>query len=177
MTDKKIVIFCSASFGIERKYDDAVRELTRSVCELGFTVVSGGTIKGTMGAVADEVAKCGGRQIGVIPRFIKDLVHPALDEVVWTDTMSERKEKMREGTCVSVALPGGIGTLDELIETLTLAKLGRYDGKIMALNIDGFYNPLISLLDHYVETGMLDLRSRNLIEFPDTVQDLVSHLD
>ena len=91
--------------------------------------------------------------------------------------MAERKERMREGTCAAIALPGGIGTLDEVIGTLTLAKLDKYDGKILALNLDGFYNPLKALLDHYVATGMLDQRSRNLIEFPDTVSELVGHLD
>ena len=86
--------------------------------------------------------------------------------------MAARKEKMREGTCAAVALPGGIGTLDELIETLTLAKLDIYKGQVIALNIDGFFNPLIALLDHYVETGMLDSRSRSLISFPQSVAEL-----
>ena len=75
-------------------------------------------------------------------------------------------------TCAAVALPGGIGTLDELIETLTLAKLDLYGGKIFALNLDGFYEPLKALLDHYVSTGMLDLRTRNMISFPETVHEL-----
>ena len=130
-----------------------------------------------MGAVADEVARCGGRHIGVLPRFMEQYKFPGLDLVIWTDTMAERKERMREGTCAAIALPGGIGTLDEVIGTLTLAKLDKYDGKIYALNLDGFYNPLKALLDHYVATGMLDQRSRNLIEFPDTVAELVGHLD
>ncbi len=91
--------------------------------------------------------------------------------------MAERKERMREGTCAAIALPGGIGTLDELIGTLTLAKLGKYGGKVFALNLYGFYNPLKDLLDHYVRTEMLDIRSRELIEFPDTVAELVGHLD
>ena len=86
--------------------------------------------------------------------------------------MSERKEKMREGTSVAVALPGGIGTLDELVETLTLAKLGKYSGRIYALNIGGFYDKLIELLDYYVSTGMLDSGSRELISFPSTVGEL-----
>ena len=78
---------------------------------------------------------------------------------------------MREGTCVDVALPGGLGTLDELIETLTLAKLDLYKGKIIALDFDGFYEPLKALLDHYVTTGMLDSRSRRLIAFPKTIEE------
>ena len=174
--ERKIVIYCSASYDIDQKYNQAAREVTRAACSLGYTIVSGGAIKGTMGAVADEVARCGGRHIGVLPRFMEQYKFPGLDLVIWTDTMAERKERMREGTA-AIALPGGIGTLDEVIGTLTLAKLDKYDGKIYALNLDGFYNPLKALLDHYVATGMLDQRSRNLIEFPDTVAELVGHLD
>lgn len=175
--ERKIVIYCSASYDIDQKYNQAAREVTRAACSLGYTIVSGGAVKGTMGAVGDEVARCGGRHIGVLPRFMEQFKFPGLTRVVWTDTMAERKEKMREGTCAAIALPGGIGTLDELIGTLTLAKLGKYEGKIYALNLGGFYNPLMALLDHYVETGMLDRRSRELIEFPDTVEELVGHLN
>lgn len=174
--ERKIVIYCSASFDIDRKFNQAAREITRAACSLGYTIVSGGTVKGTMGEVADEVVSCGGRHIGVLPRFMEDVKYPHLDGTVWTDTMADRKEKMREGTCAAVALPGGIGTLDELIETLTLAKIDRYDGKVLAFNLDGFFNPLISLLDHYVATGMLDRESRELIRFPETVEELVSLL-
>ena len=174
--ERKIVIYCSASFDIDRKYNQAAREITRAACHLGYTIVSGGTVKGTMGEVADEVVRCGGRHIGVLPHYMEDVRYPHLDETIWTDTMNARKEKMREGTCAALALPGGIGTLDELIETLTLAKINRYDGKVFALNLDGFYNPLIDLLDHYVETGMLDRKSRELIRFPETVEELAGLL-
>jgi uncharacterized protein (TIGR00730 family) len=98
-----------------------------------------------------------------------DYEYPDLDEVVWTGTMDERKEKMREGTSAAIALPGGIGTLDELIGSLTVAKLGRYSGKVIAFNYDGFYEPLKALLDHYVRTGMMDSASRDMISFPETV--------
>lgn len=173
---RKMLVFCSASNVIDPKYNQAARETIRAACSLGYSIVSGGTVKGTMGEIADEVVKCGGRHIGVLPRYMENVRYPLMDETVWTDTMSERKEKMREGTSVALALPGGIGTLDELIETLTLAKINRYDGKIFALNLDGFFNPLIALLDHYVATGMLDRASRQLIRFPETVEELVGLL-
>ncbi len=174
---RKIVIYCSASYDIDQKYNQAAREVVRAACTLGYTIVSGGAIKGTMGAVADEVVRCGGRHTGVLPRFMEQYKFPGLDKVVWTETMAERKEQMREGTCAAIALPGGIGTLDELIGTLTLAKLGKYSGKVYALNLDGFYEPLKALLDHYVATEMLAERDRNLIEFPDTVEELIGHLN
>ena len=170
--ERRIVFFCSASKEIDPIYNQAAREAIRAACSLGYTIVSGGTVKGTMGELADEVVRCGGRHVGVIPRFMAGFLYPDLSEPVWTETMDERKVKMREGTQAAIALPGGIGTLDELIETLTLAKLGLYGGKILALNINGFYEPLKALLDHYVATGMLDVPSRNLIKFPETVGEL-----
>jgi uncharacterized protein (TIGR00730 family) len=143
---------------------------------MGWTVVSGGTVKGTMGVIADASAACGGRHVGILPRFMEPLVHPALSETVWTDTMAERKEKMREGADLVLALPGGIGTLDELIETLVLLKLGRWKGRIAALNVDGFYDPFQALLDHYVATEMLEPGDRARIAFPRTVEELTALL-
>ncbi|MBR4756039.1 MAG: TIGR00730 family Rossman fold protein [Bacteroidales bacterium] len=173
---RKIVIYCSASFEIDRKFNQAAREITRAACNLGYTIVSGGTVKGTMGEVADEVVRCGGRHVGVLPRFMEGVRYPRLDETIWTETMAERKEKMREGTSAAIALPGGVGTLDELIGTLTLAKMDLYSGKVIAFNLDGFFEPLKALLDHYVATGMLDARSRELIFFPSTVDELTGLL-
>ena len=173
---RRIVVYCSSSYVIDEKFNQAAREVIRAACSLGYTIVSGGAVKGTMGVISDEVVRCGGKHIGVLPRFMAQYRFPGLDETVWTDTMAERKEKMREGTCAALALPGGIGTLDELIGTLTLAKLERYSGKVIALNLQGFYEPLKALLDHYVATGMLDSRSRELICFPETVEELVELL-
>lgn len=174
--EKRLVIFCSSSNDINPNYNEAAREFIRAACSLGYVIVSGGTVKGTMGVVADEVVECGGKHVGVIPKFMAELAYPKLSEIIWTDTMSERKQEMRRSTSAAVALPGGIGTLDELIETLTLAKLKRYSGRIFALNVDGFYEPLVGLLDYFVSAGMLDERSRSLIEFPSTAAELAESL-
>ncbi|MGM9741918.1 MAG: TIGR00730 family Rossman fold protein [Candidatus Cryptobacteroides sp.] len=174
--EKRLVIFCSASRDIAPVYNEAAAEFVRAACAKGYTIVSGGTVKGTMGVVSEAVEKCGGKHVGILPRFMEEYTYPRLTTLVWTDTMSERKEKMREGTSVAVALPGGIGTLDELVETLTLAKLGKYSGRIYALNIGGFYDKFIELLDYYVSTGMLDAGSRGLISFPATVGELVEFI-
>lgn len=171
--EKKVVVFCSASYDIDSKYKEAAREVVLALHSYGYSVVSGGCIKGTMGVVADASMRCGGRHIGIVPRFMRDVKFPGLSEVVWTDTMSERKEAMRAGTCAAIALPGGIGTLDELIETHVLAKLGKYEGKLYALNLDGFYEPLKQLMDHYVATGMMTPRDRDLLQFPDSVDELM----
>lgn len=171
MKGKVAVFFCSASFDIDPKYNQAAREYVRAACLRGYMISSGGTTKGTMKVVVDTAMECGGRTKGVIPRFMEEVVHPGLDELTWTDTMAERKELLRSDATVVVALPGGIGTLDEFFETLTLAKLGRYKGKIIAVNVDGFYEKLKELLDFYVASGMLDAGSRNLVHFVDSVAE------
>ena len=176
MSDRKVLIFCSASEDINSLYNQVAREVVRAACLAGYDVVSGGTIKGTMRHVSDEAADAGVQVEGVLPRFMKGLEHPRLTKTTWTDTMSERKELMREGTCLSIALPGGIGTMDELAETYCLAKMGLYDGRVVALNLDGFYEPFKKQLDIYVETGMLDRRSREMIAFPETVEELAKLL-
>jgi len=173
---RKIVIFCSSAKEIEPSYNSAAADFVRKACAKGYSIVSGGTVKGTMGVISEAVEACGGRHVGVIPRFMEEHVFPRLSEVIWTDTMSERKERMREGTCAAVALPGGIGTMDELVETLTLAKLYRYSGQVFALNLGGFYDSFAGLLDFFVHTGMLDEKSRGLIAFPTSVDELVEML-
>lgn len=173
MTDRKAVVFCSASFEIDEKYNDLARDVVRTLYGCGYDLVSGGTVKGTMKVVAEEARRLGMEHKGVLPIYMKGLEYGDATEIIWTDTMALRKEAMREGTCLAVALPGGIGTLEELIETMTLAKLGCYGGKLVAFNFEGFYEPLKALLDHYVDTGMLDRKSRELVAFPETMQEFL----
>lgn len=125
-----------------------------------------------MGVIGDEVVAAGGQHVGVVPRFMASIVYPALTRTVWADTMSERQALMREESDVALALPGGIGTLYELIETQVLSKLGKYRGKIYALNIGGFYEPLKDLLSHYVSTGMLKEGDAKRITFVDSVEEM-----
>ena len=129
-----------------------------------------------MGHVCEEALRCGARTIGVLPRFMKGWEYQGLTEYVWTDRMSERKDAMREGTSLAVALPGGIGTLDEIAETYCLAKMGLYPGRVVVFNMAGFYDPFRQLLDRYVEAGMLDAASRALIAFPETVEEMKEYL-
>ena len=174
---KKIAVFCSASFEIEPKYNKVAREFVRAASLRGYGVVSGGTVKGTMGEISSELVECGGYHKGVIPRFMEPYVYPQLSELVWTDTMAERKTLMREDTCAVVALPGGVGTLDELIETLALVHLKKYDGKVAVLNHDGFYEPLKQLLDHYLQTRMMPLSTREKVLFADTPEELLDMIE
>ena len=172
----KIAVFCSASFEIDPKYNRVAREFVRAASLCGYGIVSGGTVKGTMGEISDELHSCGGYHLGVIPRFMQQYVYPDLTETVWTDTMAERKTLLREGTCAVVALPGGIGTLDEVIETFALVHLKQYFGKIFLLNHDGFYEPLRQLLRHYVDTGMMTEATMSKICFAESKGEILSAL-
>lgn len=170
---KKLAVFCSASFNIDKKYNVVAREFVRKAASRGYGVVTGGTIKGTMGEISDELHSLGSYHLGVIPRFMTEYVYPDLSEVIWTDTMAERKTLLREGTSAVVALPGGIGTLDELIETFALIHLKQYFGKIAVLDHEGFYQPLKSLLQHYVQNGMLSQETMDRIVFAETPDQLL----
>ena len=172
----KIAVFCSASYDIDPKYNTVARQFVRAASLRGYKIVSGGTIKGPMGEISDELKSCGGYHIGVIPRFMKQYVYPELSELIWTDSISERKTFLREDTCAVVALPGGIGTLDEVIEAFTLLHLKKYDGKVCLLNYDGFYEPLLALLDHYVDMKMLSVETMSRLVVADTPEELLSKL-
>lgn len=173
----KIAVFCSASYTIDPKYNKVAREFVRAASLRGYGIVSGGTIKGTMGEISEELRDCGGWHLGVIPRFMKQYVYPELSEVIWTDTMAERKTLLREGTTAVVALPGGIGTLDEVIETYALLHLKQYDGRIFLLNHEGFYEPLRTLLQHYVDVNMLSPETFARIEILETPEAILEALE
>lgn len=174
---KKLAVFCSASSDIDPQFNKVARDFVRAASLRGYGIVTGGTVKGTMGEVSDELKKIGGYHLGVIPRFMKDFVYPGLSQVIWTDTMAERKSLLREDTVGVVALPGGVGTLDEMIETLALVHLKQYFGKVLILNHDGFYEPLRALLKHYLDTGMMPQQTYGKVIFASDAQEILDKLE
>ena len=175
MNPGQVVIFCAASNQIDPAFNQAARAVVRALHRLGYSFVSGGGDRGTMGAIAREAQACGAFHTGVLPRFMKGLEYPGLSAIEWTDTMSARKERMRLNTVAAIALPGGIGTLDEFAETHTLKKLQQYKGELFVLNINGFYDPFKALLNHFVETGMMSAQDRDLVKFPTSVEELIQY--
>ncbi len=174
--EKKAVIFCSSSNKIDPAYSEAARSVVRGLAAAGYVIVSGGTTKGLMGVVSEEAERAGAKHIGVIPRFFAEFHYPGKMETEWTDTMSERKVKLREGTAAAIILPGGLGTMDEFFETHVLAKLGQYDGRIMILNIKGFYDPLMAMLKDFVKEGTAAESDLGLLEVYDNAADLIAKL-
>ena len=174
---KKIAVFCSASNNIDPEFNKVAHDFVRAASLRGYGIVTGGTVKGTMGVVSDALRDCGGYHLGVIPRFMEQYVYPELTEVIWTDTMAERKTLLRKDTVGVVALPGGVGTLDEVIETVALVHLRQYDGKVLLLNHNGFYEPLKALLQHYLATGMMPQSTYELVKFAATADELLDMLE
>ena len=157
---RSICVYCGSSPGRDPLYVEAAHTLGKAMAEAGLRLVYGGGGKGIMGAVASSISAAGGTVIGVIPRFLitKEATEAALarlDELVVTEDMHTRKHRMFEESDAFVALPGGIGTLEEIVEMMTWAQLGRHDKPIVLANIGGFWSPMMKLLDHMKGEGFL----------------------
>lgn len=156
----QICVYCGSQPGRNSAYSEAARVLGRAMAADGIGLVYGGGTRGIMGTVADAVMSGGGKVTGVIPEFLmdKEATRHALgqlDELVVTRDMHERKHLMFERSDAFVALPGGIGTLEEIIEIMTWAQLGRHKKPIVLANVGDFWKPLESLIDHMKDQGFI----------------------
>ena len=154
---KSIVVFCGSSYGYNEVYADVAYQLGTVMAEKQIEVVYGGSKLGLMGALAEGALQNGGRVVGVIPHFLrtKEIAHENLTEMLLVDTMHERKLKMHEMSEGIVAMPGGWGTMEELFEMMTWAQLGLHQKPIGILNINGFYEPFMALLNNMVTEGFV----------------------
>jgi len=161
---ERICVFCGSNPGRNGAYVAAARATGRVLAEQGITLVYGGGLTGLMGAVADGALAGGGRVIGVIPQSMNlpRVVHDGLSELLVVQTMHERKAAMASLADAFIALPGGLGTFDELFETLTWSQLGYQPKPIGLLNIDDYFNPLIALIDHAVTQGFIRPQHRGV---------------
>lgn len=152
-----VCVYCGASSGSNDAYMDAARQLGTELAKADIRLVYGGGSTGLMGAVADAVLAAGGKVTGIIPQFLADreVMHKQVTKLIVTDDMHERKRKMFEHADAFVALPGGIGTLEELIEMLTWAQLGQHQKPVLLANVDGFWEHLSALLDHMRQNGFI----------------------
>ncbi|OFY39827.1 MAG: Rossman fold protein, TIGR00730 family [Bacteroidetes bacterium GWF2_40_14] len=176
---KRICVYCSSSDVLEDKYKEVAECFAKAASFLDYTIVCGGSCKGLMGVIIDTMISNGARVEGVIPGFMKELEfhHPGLENIEIVPTMSERKDKLRDDTDAVVAFPGGIGTLEELMETLTLRRLGLYSGEVIIFNQDGFYNPLFLLFEHLEKERVLNNNWREGLVIVDNVEDLMYSLE
>ena len=170
-----VCVFCGSNAGVDPAYMQAAVHVGRSLAERGLRLVYGGAHVGMMGALADAAMSAGGDVTGVIPRQIVDLEvgHTGVGDLRIVDSMHERKALMAELADAFVALPGGIGTLEELFEVFTWAHLGLHRKPLGLLDVGGYYELLTAFLDHAVQQGFLRAETRRMIAVADGLDELL----
>ena len=176
---RSICVYCGSSPGNDPSYLEAARTFGMILAEHRISLVYGGGSRGLMGTVASAVHDHGGRVVGIIPEFLRtrERMFTGANEIIVTHDMHERKRLMFERADAFVALPGGIGTMEELVEQLTWSQLGRHRKPILIANINGFWDPLIELLDHMKRLGFI--HSELLIDYRvvTRVEDILPELE
>ena len=174
-----ICVFCASSANIDSRYLDAARELGGLLAREGWRCVNGGGAVGLMGALTDGVLDAGGKVTGVIPKFMVDngWCYDRLDDVVITADMHQRKQMMSEMASAVIAMPGGVGTLEELLETLTWRQLGLVKVPIIILNTMGYYDPLLAMLHQAIDEGFMKESHARLWRVAATPAEAVALLD
>lgn len=174
----KVCVFASSSSRINNEYNSAASRLGEILALSNIEVVYGGGGIGLMGILADSVIKNGGKVTGVIPSFMQDegWGHHGIEDMIVTPDMGERKKKMFNLSDGVIALPGGVGTLEELTEAITLKQLSLFDGPIIILNTLGFYNHLIDFLENMIENHFLRSEHKGIWEVVNTPEEAVKAL-
>ena len=175
---RSICVFCGASPGANPIYAEAAAELGRSLAKAGVTLVYGGGEVGLMGVVADAAMAAGGEVIGVIPQSLQDseIGHKGLTRLEVVSGMHARKARMAELSDAFIALPGGLGTLEELFEVWTWGQLGYHGKPLGLLEVNGFYGKLIGFLDHLVEERFVRSTHRSMLQVRETPAELLEAL-
>ena len=181
--ERAICVYCGSASGSDPAYTAAALTLGRSIATAGFGLVYGGGGIGLMGEVARAVLEAGGHVLGIIPGFlqVREVHFKDASELIVTKDMHERKMLMFERADAFVALPGGIGTLEELIEQMTWAQLGRHAKPIVIADISGFWRPLLTLLEHmeteaFLRKPFMDSGARALYEIVEKATDIVPRI-
>ncbi|MGS4989328.1 LOG family protein [Roseibium sp. RP-7] len=176
---KSICVFCGSSYGALEAYADIACETGRAIAEQGYTLVYGGAKVGLMGTVADAALAAGGKVIGVLPRSLQDkeIGHEGLSELHLVDSMHERKAMMADLSDAFIALPGGVGTLEEIFEVWTWGQLGYHKKPCGFLNAEGYYDHLIAFLDHQTEQGFTKQVMRDMAQIASSPLDMIRQFE
>ena len=175
---RRLCVYCGSSGAVESQFRDAASELGRLLGGARIELVYGGGRVGLMGLLADAALAAGGKVTGIIPaRLLRaEVAHPGVGELVVVDSMHDRKRLMAERADAFAVLPGGIGTLDELFETLSWKQLELHDKPILLVDIGGYWAPLRGLLDHIVVSGFAREQTRGLVHVVPSVSALMAAL-
>ena len=166
---RRVCVFCGSKTGHNHLYRDAAGQLGKLLVARGLGLVYGGGSVGLMGVIADAVLAGGGEVIGVIPEMLatKELLHSGVKDMHRMHSMHARKAKMAELSDAFIALPGGFGTFEELLEMITWSQLGIHRKPVGLLNVAGFYAPLVQFIDHAIAEGFIKPKHRQLIVIAD----------
>lgn len=177
--NQTICVYSSSSTVIDQLYFDTARELGRAIASRGDELLYGGGMIGLMGAIADSVRENGGKVIGVIPKALDQpgIVDKNCHELIVTEGMRERKAIMDARSDAFIALPGGYGTLEELLEIITLKQLKYHNKPIVILNVNRFYDPLLAQFDSIVEKRFAKSESRDLYRVASSVAGALEYID
>jgi uncharacterized protein (TIGR00730 family) len=175
---RTVCIYCSSSDRTPAVYLEAAARLGRALADAEIGVVYGGSTLGSMGRMAAAALDAGGKVTGILPRFMDELEwgNRALTELRIVDDMHERKRLMLELSDAVIALPGGCGTLEELFEAITWKRLGLYFGSVVLVNVNGFYDPCIQLLDRTVDEGFMNAKHREMWSVVASPEDAIATL-
>lgn len=156
-TLSSVCVYCGSSFGTDPTYEAAATRLGQLVAEANIRLVYGGGSIGLMGTVAKATLDSGGKVTGIIPHFLeeREVMLSTLEDLIVTQDMHERKQLMFQRSDAFIALPGGIGTLEEAVEMMTWAQLGQHQKPIVLVNVNGFWSPLLELLNHMRAQGFI----------------------
>ena len=173
-----VCVFCASSANIDARYLEAARELGGLLASEGWRCVNGGGAVGLMGAVTDGTLDAGGEVTGVIPKFMVDngWCYDRLEDVIITADMHQRKQMMSEMADAVIALPGGVGTFEELLETLTWRQLGLVKVPVIILNTLGYYDALLAMLQHAIDEGFMKESHARLWQVASTPEDAITLL-
>ncbi len=175
---KDVCVYCASSTKIPSVYFDAAERLGQLLAEQGINLINGAGRQGLMGRMSDATLACGGTVTGVIPHFMVEQGwhHHGLTRLIETETMHERKQLMAELSDGVIALPGGCGTMEELLEIITWKQLGLYLNPIIILNTDGFYDPLLTLLKQAIGQNFMRREHENIWQVAATPEEAVDLL-
>ncbi len=174
-----ITVFCGANAGNNPVFKEKAIELGEWIVQNDHQLVYGGGNVGLMGVVADTVIENHGQVIGIMPTFLLDreIGHHAIDTLIEVETMSERKDQMIEQGDVFIALPGGPGTLEEIAQTISWARVGQNNSPSILMNVNGYYNHLEQFFDKMVADGFLSKEDRNLTLFSDDWREIEAFIE
>lgn len=179
MPVRSVSVFCGASIGSNPAYREAAVALGQAIARRGWTLVYGGGAVGLMGVVADAAMAAGGDVVGIIPQSLLDaeVGHKGLTRLEVVDGMHARKARMAELSDAFIALPGGLGTLEELFEVWTWGQLGYHAKPLGLLDVNGFYDKLGGFLDHIVEEGFVRPQHRDMLLLGQQPDELLAAMD